>query len=453
MRGWNSKLYWKTIAAFAAWFAVTLSGVFLAISTKTTPSTESLLGIWLCGTVCCGVTLWPLFHRLQHVLEKLNGPARQASEPDEIEALTSGVQSLKQANERLRDSEPATTTAVDERLLAMMAAMQVGVISIDNEERIVFSNTAAARLLGADKKTMTGRLLFEAIRNSYLVDSARSALKDGEAGTVEFSYSRTGAILSVDVAPIATGGLVLSIDDVSELRRVETARRDFVSAVSHELKTPLTVIQACTETLLSGAMSDPDAAERFLNRIELQSERLLELIVGMLQLARLEVGKEVFQKEIVDLAEVSRRVASTMAPVAEAKKIQLRLHGPDELFVFSDHQATRTVLDNLIDNALKYTPEHGTVDIRLTELEHCNRLEVCDTGIGIAVENLGRIFERFYRVNRDRDRETGGTGLGLAIVKHLCQAVGAEVAVTSEAGDGTCFSVDFPLDVGTDASI
>ena len=233
--------------------------------------------------------------------------------------------------------------------------------------------------------------------------------------------------------------------DVTEVRKLESMRRDFVSGVSHELKTPLTVIQACTETLLDGALADEDAAKRFLRQIEEQSERLLQLILGMLQLARLESGEQVFDEEPVDLYSVADQVIKAMLPVAAGKQISLTLVGEQELFVLADFQAVRTVAGNLIDNALKYTPDGGSVSVELKSDDASNSLIVKDTGVGISETDQKRIFERFYRVERDRNRERGGTGLGLSIVKHLCQAMHADVSLHSAAGKGATIEVRFPF--------
>jgi two-component system phosphate regulon sensor histidine kinase PhoR len=196
-------------------------------------------------------------------------------------------------------------------------------------------------------------------------------------------------------------------------------RRDFVSGVSHELKTPLTVIQACTDTLMEGAVDDPVAAKRFLTQISEQSERLLELILGMLQLSRVESGAEVFEMGPLDAAEIVRDVIDGFQPVAESRTVRLEQAGLTELTVEADPQALRTIVSNLVDNAIKYTAENGTVSVLLEHDADGKHLIVRDTGIGMAAEHLPRVFERFYRVDRGRSRDRGGTGLGLSIVKHL----------------------------------
>ena len=192
-------------------------------------------------------------------------------------------------------------------------------------------------------------------------------------------------------------------------------------------------------------MEDQAAAQRFLKQIDEQADRLLQLIIGMMQLARLESGEQIFHKEAVDLRGIADKAVSLMKTVANTKNIELEVKGVDELFVLSDHQATRTIVDNLVDNALKYTPDGGTVTVQLIEEPSHNTLKVIDTGQGIPESDHERIFERFYRVERDRCSESGGTGMGLAIVKHLCQAMGADVGLDSQQGGGTTFTVTFPI--------
>ena len=281
--------------------------------------------------------------------------------------------------------------------------------------------------------------------SSAFHETVRESVQQRIQANLEFRLARGNTQIALSASPIPTGGAVLVLDDVTEVRRLETMRRDFVSGVSHELKTPLTVIQACTETLLDGAIEDHSAARQFLQQIEEQSERLLQLILGMLQLARLESGEQVFQQEPVDLAETARQILTAMKPVAEGKQIRISQTGESELFVLADFQAVRTIVGNLVDNALKYTPEGGMVEIAVASDEHAASLKVVDNGVGIPLKEQARVFERFYRVERDRNRERGGTGLGLAIVKHLCHAMHAEIVLDSDIGQGCTITMRFPF--------
>lgn len=347
---------------------------------------------------------------------------------------------LHEAHERERDMRSSAT-----QFSAMLQSMVDGVIAVDSQERILFANHVFCEMFDLDASKIAGRPVFEAVRNTHFQEVAHEAVAHRQQQSIEFRLVNKKMQVSMSAAPISGSGAVLVLNDVSEVRRLESMRRDFVSSVSHELKTPLTVIQACTETLLDGAVDDGDNARRFLHQIEEQSERLLQLIIRMLHLARVESGELVLSQTAVDLAQVSADVAASMTHVARGKGIELNVDGLSELFVLADDQAVRTIVSNLVDNAIIYTPEGGRIKITLRADDDAAVLSVTDTGIGISEANQERIFERFYRVDRDRNRERGGTGLGLAIVKHLCQAMHAEISLKSTLGQGSVISVKFPF--------
>src|SRR6185312_6936568 len=235
--------------------------------------------------------------------------------------------------------------------------------------------------------------------------------------------------------------------DVTELRRLERMRQEFVANVSHELKTPLASIKAYTETLLDWALHDENVNVRFLNRIEEQADRLNQLILDLLSLARLESGHEVFQHGPLAVSAVVETCIETHRGRAEGKELDLRLDlgevGETTLIV-ADEEAVHQILDNLIDNAIKYTPERGWVRVTCKLTGDAVEIDVADSGIGIPREDLPRVFERFYRVDKARSREMGGTGLGLSIVKHLIQSIGGQIAVDSRPGRGSRFTIVFP---------
>lgn len=235
------------------------------------------------------------------------------------------------------------------------------------------------------------------------------------------------------------------LHDITELRRLENLRREFVANVSHELKTPLASITAYAETLRLGAMDDRENNMRFLVRIEDQAERLHQLILDMLQIARVESGEEAFDiTQVLIRRRVDGCCARNLEP-AQRKQIDLSIEAPEEdLTVLADEDGLDTILDNLIGNAIKYTPEGGRVYVRWRDNNDYVELEVQDTGVGIAPEHQTRVFERFYRVDKARSRELGGTGLGLSIVKHLCQAFGGSVTLKSVEGEGCTFRIRLP---------
>jgi two-component system phosphate regulon sensor histidine kinase PhoR len=249
----------------------------------------------------------------------------------------------------------------------------------------------------------------------------------------------------VRVAPLeaAGQGAVAVLSDVTELRRLETLRRDFVANVSHELRTPIAAVRAAVETLLDGALERPEAAREFVAIIERHTERLHRLVEDLLELSRIEARELKLSLEPVEPAGAMARVAELFDLAAGSKRIRLVRDVAEALpRVHADRHALEQVLSNLIDNAIKYSPEGATVTVRARRYGEGVRLSVEDTGPGIEARHLPRLFERFYRVDAGRSRQLGGTGLGLAIVKHLAEAMDAAVSVDSTPGRGTTFHVD-----------
>jgi two-component system phosphate regulon sensor histidine kinase PhoR len=266
-----------------------------------------------------------------------------------------------------------------------------------------------------------------------------------------------GRILSVRGTPLPgrpSAGAVLVFHDMTELRRLERMRQDFVANASHELKTPLASIKAYTETLLDWALHDEAVNVRFLERIDEQVERLNRLILDLLSLARLESGQEVFDHQPLNLLPVLESCVEDHRGRAATKNLTLAFEpgdlDPQEALVRADEEAVRQIADNLIDNAIKYTPENGSVRVRCLARWDAIAVEVWDTGIGIPRDDLPRIFERFYRVDKARSRELGGTGLGLSIVKHVVQSIGGKIEVSSRVGSGSKFTVHLPRCVVAD---
>jgi two-component system, OmpR family, phosphate regulon sensor histidine kinase PhoR len=270
-----------------------------------------------------------------------------------------------------------------------------------------------------------------------------------EAQKLEFA-DPSGKSLLVHVAPLAGNpmrGAVLVFHDMTELRRLERLREDFVANVSHELKTPLSVITACVETLVEGAVDDLEHRGRFLERIHEQTQRLHTLILDLLSLARIESGEQTLSVQALSVAEIARACIERHQARTHARQQTLRLETPADqadVKVLADVEALSEILDNLVDNAVKYTPPGGTIGVRWGSDGDMCKFEIADTGIGIPESDIGRIFERFYRVDKARSRELGGTGLGLSIVKHLVQALHGTIQASSEVGKGTTFTVRLP---------
>ena len=343
------------------------------------------------------------------------------------------------------------------RSSAILRSMVEGVAVIDEQEKIVFCNRAFSEIWNLDSTAVEGRPVIEAVRNSDVVTVIRRALQGEEGLRTEIamgivqqrSFSVTAApVLAIEgaLAGHKPTGAVIVLHDVSELRRLERVRHDFVANVSHEFKTPLTAIQGFAETLLSGALDDPRNNRRFLEIIRDHATRLAVLTDDLLKLARIEAGKLEVQFGPVQLSDVIDRCVETAQLKAARKRIKLETDVPASLpLVHGDASLLRDVVQNLLDNALQYTPEGGRVRISAQADQREAIVSVDDTGIGIPLADQERIFERFYRVDAARSREAGGTGLGLSIAKHIVEAHGGRLWVESEVGHGSKFSFSVSL--------
>ena len=347
----------------------------------------------------------------------------------------------------------ATISEDRAKLLTILSGMVEGVIAVDKERRIVHLNASAARILDVSPSRSLGAPLWEVTRVLKVNDVIDETLRDAKEVTGELHLQQGSAdrILELHSAPLHDGdgkltGAVLVLHEVTTLRRLETVRQDFVANVSHELKTPITAIRGLIETVVDDSDMPSDTRTRFLERVRDQSVRLSSLVTDLLTLARLESAEGMFKLERIDLRELVLRSVNNLRPSAEEHRIAIDAEVPETTaWVTGDAEALELVLNNLLDNALKYTQPGGSVWMRLRADRETALLEVEDTGIGIASEHCDRIFERFYRVDKARSRELGGTGLGLSIVKHICMAHEASISVESEPGVGSTFRVTIPL--------
>lgn len=346
----------------------------------------------------------------------------------------------------------AALTAGQERLRAMVAGMVEGVIAVDDEDRITFTNHTARRMLALSSAAEQRReRLWEAARVPEIPELLAAARRSDAAAQCELNLLLSGreVVVRAQAHRFTDGdrvGVVVVLHDISELRRLERIRRDFVANVSHELKTPLTSIRGYVETLLDGALHDDQNNVRFLEKIEQNVQRLSHLVTDLLSLARIEAQEGSLPLERVDLHALVEQARRRHEPTALGRDQSLRLEScAGALQVLGDREALTQVIDNLVDNALKYTPQKGHVTIRVKREEGHAVLEVEDDGIGIPREDIERVFERFYRVDKARSRAVGGTGLGLSIVKHLVVAMKGEVSVASTVDVGSTFRVRLSL--------
>lgn len=335
------------------------------------------------------------------------------------------------------------------QLRSMVAGIPVGLVAVDGVDRVLFANIAACEMLGQDTFLIIGERLSNLIKGSALPDLARSARRDDTSNTeTEFSLPRIGGeiVISAHAARFEGGGpssVVVVLEDVTSLKRLERIRRDFVANVSHEIKTPLTSIKGYVETLITGALYDEQNNMRFLRKIDDHVGRLTNLVQDLLSLARIEAQEGSLRLTETDWRPIVEGAVRRHEPELLGRGLTFGMELEPECVVMGESESMTQILDNLLDNAIKYTP-NGGVRVRLFRVGLQVSLQVEDSGLGIPVGDRERIFERFYRVDKARSREMGGTGLGLSIVKHLAQAMHGEVKLVSEVGKGSQFTVTLP---------
>ena len=328
------------------------------------------------------------------------------------------------------------------RFSAVLSAMEDGLLAVDHKGIVLLANEALLRshnLAGS-----TGTHYLEVFRQAEIGALIDQVLTSGERRTAEIDLVGSGrSFVLVGVpfpaSPGEAHGAVITFNDVSERRRVDRIRRDFVANASHELRTPLTSIRGFVEALEDGGLEEGDTAKRFLSRIRANADRMASLVDDLLELSRLESGAQPPTLEPLDCGAVAGEVVASFASIAARKSIALGTVVNPTPPVQGDGDRLRRILEHLVDNALKYTPDGGRVTVRVAEEGGGVVVSVEDTGPGIGPEHLPRLFERFYRVDTARSRELGGTGLGLSIVKHLAESMGASVSVSSEPGRGSRF--------------
>jgi two-component system, OmpR family, phosphate regulon sensor histidine kinase PhoR len=382
--------------------------------------------------------------RAVHRLAESTLPSWRWTEPEDLNGLSNELTAI---TARLRDRLDELTEERD-RAGQILDALDDGVLLLDGAGRLLVANPAARSWFGLPADLRPGLPAKRVLGVPQVSSLAEQAAEAGAPVvgnlTVVFPSSRTLAMRAfplTDRGP--TGRIVVTMTDITQRRRLEVLRRDFVANASHELKTPVAAVRALAETLLTAIPDDPEAGRRFAVRIGREAERLDVLARDLLDLSRVERGT--LDVEPVDLVGLAKEVAGGYADRAEERRVKLRTDLQPNVAVRGDRAQLGLLLSNLIDNALRYTPARGTVRVRLEAAESRAVLEVADTGEGIPASELPRVFERFYRVDKARARQTGGTGLGLAIVRHVAEAHGGTVSVESELGQGSTFSVTLPV--------
>ena len=398
-------------------------------------------------------------HLMSRTLRELVGRAHalaaglgsQSTLPnDDLGGLAGSINRL--AGELERSVE--RMAAERDQFQSVLDGLSEAVIALDDQQRITLVNRATLTLLDLDAEPV-GRTLIETVRVAALADLAGRA-RLTEVSTAEFDLP--GVTLRRVLAratPLgSSSSTVLVLHDVTEMRRLESMRRDFVANVSHELRTPVSIIRANAETLLDGALDDRVKAREFVDAMLRHSDRLARLIADLLDLSRIEAGRFPIKATRIRAQAALKKSIELVERSAREKGLSISLSASDELSLHTDPRALDQVLANLLDNAVKYTPAGGRIDVRAMKQGSRIRLEVADDGHGIEVRHRERVFERFYRVDPGRSRDVGGTGLGLSIVKHLVEVMGGEVGLEPAAPHGSIFwfTVDEAHDERRDAA-
>jgi two-component system phosphate regulon sensor histidine kinase PhoR len=340
-----------------------------------------------------------------------------------------------------------TVSTEKTELDGILANMADGVIVTDIGGDIVLANQAAGRLLGFEGEKAAGRPAIEVVHDHEIDEVLKQCLNTGKEQSTQFESGLTRRFLRSIVVPLMNqgrlDGALILLQDLTELRGLQTMRRELVGNISHELRTPIAGIKAMVETLRSGAVNDKDAARDFLSRIESEADRLAQMVAELTQLSRIETGRAELKMGPVNLNNLVDEVLAEMKPLAERQHVTLsRQVSPDLPSVTMDRDRIRQTIINLVHNALKFNKPGGKVTITTGYDTKSVSLTVADTGIGISRENLPHIFERFFKA--DRARAGGGSGLGLAIAKHTVQVHGGEIHAQSEEGQGSTFTFTLP---------
>jgi two-component system phosphate regulon sensor histidine kinase PhoR len=420
-------------------------------------ATAALLAILAAGVICfyfARRSAQPISD-LTHFADALSrGDLHRRTLHDEKGEIATLATSLNTMAESL--SHLVEQTSKDKaELLTILSSMSEGVIATDTRQRILIVNDAAGRLLGFDTHAAAGKALWEVVRNDQIIKAAGEVLEGAQRKLISvgpLSMRHLDVTLCTFPPPSdAPGarpaqGLVVVAHDITQSFQYQELRKEFVANVSHELRTPLSVIKGFVETLQDGAWKDQKKAPEYLATIHRHTDQLTNLVSDLLELSKLEGTTLTPRSAPVDLGQVIHKAGELFAPAVQKKQQSLALNlDPNLPILKGNGDYIERAVANLIDNASKYTPEGGEIRVTAQAIGQYAVIEVSDNGIGIPAEDIPRIFERFYRVDRSRSREMGGTGLGLSIVKHVAQVHGGQIEVESPPGQGSTFRLKLPL--------
>ena len=384
---------------------------------------------------------WRYFD-LKRRLDSYAQTIRKQGEMPELSGELEGISAAMNILQTAFHSEQLALNAGNARLATVLAQLTDGVLIADAEGRVQLANPAAGKLFGVNNPTQQS--VAQVVRNHQLIEAWKRCQKTRQVEIEAVELPARKLMLQVTMIPDQhEGGSLLLVQDMTQVRKLEIVRRDFISNVSHELRTPLASLKALTETLQGGALSDPDAGPRFLERIHTEVDALSQMTQELLDLSRIESGQVQLNYESISPRKLIHTAAERMKAQIERARLKLDVYCEDGLpNIMADRNRLEQVLVNLIHNAVKFNRPGGSVTLNVESIPGGVRCAVRDTGLGIPAESLARIFERFYRV--DSSRTGSGTGLGLSISKHIVEAHGGRIWAESDEGRGSSFFFEIP---------
>lgn len=418
---------------------------------------KAFLATALIAIILAAIASAKLAANITKTIEEVSDKARRLAEGD-LTARASAPKTPKDETEalaitfnKMADQLESTVKALTEKQSQMQAIFEKtgnGLILLDSQMRIKMINPAACRMLSVSSADTAGKTVIEGTLSHELAALVERVIRTGEPAALDITppSQEDGAVQSYVTPLESRSGALVVLHDITAARQLDAVRRDFVANVSHELRNPLASIKAMAETIMLRYKTDPEAPSQFAKSIVDEADRMTFLAEDLLDLARIESGRRVLTPQNVDISELVSAVFERLKPSADRKSVKLVSEVPIGESVFADRDALDQVISNLVDNAVKYNNDEGTVTVGFERVDSNVSISVTDTGIGMPQEDLARIFERFYRIDKARSRESGGTGLGLSIVKHLTESMGGSISVTSKINEGTTFTVVIPQD-------
>lgn len=453
---------WRLALWYSLLFLALIGGLGLFWAATGCPGQEGCVSRGLLGTAAVGVpafvllSLWLSRRRVRalEALQQMAGRIKEGEFNARVLPRNEGpeaelTRSINDMADRFRGDLRALAEK-SEQLSIVFENMADGVLITDALGRVIRMNPAAARMLGVDEARAGGRSFAEVVRHHQLIDLWQTCRSEGSEVVAAVDLNRN-LFLQAFVTPFdedgAQGYLVI-LQDLTQVRFLQTVRRDFISNISHELRTPLAALGAIVETLQDGALEEPLVAQRFLQRAEGELDTMTQMVEELLELARIESGEVPLRLTATYVADLFAAPLQRLKPLAEREGIGLVVDVPDDLpQILADAERMQRVVSNLLHNAIKFTPHGGSIHLS-AYLESVPVPEVIvqvqDTGLGIPRADQERIFERFYKSDRARTRHAGGTGLGLAIAKHLVEAHGGRIWLSSKEGKGSTFFFTIP---------